>query len=162
MIMGIDPGNTHTAYAIISEVDCFPYRHGKLENEEFASMLKHAHLNVSVYVIERVACYGMAVGHEVFDTCEWIGRFTQIIKDSRLRNPEYILRMDEKMAICHDSKAKDCNIRRALIDQFARHDFKFGKGTKKNPDFFYSFAADEWAAFAVAYTYLKRRRDTNE
>lgn len=77
-------------------------------------------------VIEMIASYGMAVGKEVFDTCVWIGRFkeTAIMNHKKV---EYIYRKDEKMNICHSMKAKDSNIRQALIDRFGE------VGTKKNP-----------------------------
>ena len=40
---------------------------------------------------------------------------------------EYIYRKEEKMNICHTMRAKDSNIRQALIDRFGE------VGTKKNP-----------------------------
>lgn len=154
-IVAIDPGNTHSAYAIIRVEDFKPLYAGKVDNRDLESMLEHdERFEADRYVIERVACYGMPVGREVFDTCEWIGRFSQIIKDYRAIKADYILRMEEKLAICHNSRANDSNIRRALIDKFATHDFKNGKGTKQNPDFFYGFSADMWAAYAVGYTYI--------
>jgi hypothetical protein len=85
-----------------------------------------------------------------------IGRLTEAAKYTG-REVDYIYRIEEKTTICHDSKAKDANIRQALIDRFAQHDFKNGKGTKKNPDWFYGFAKDVWQSYAVGVTWLDKR-----
>ena len=77
-------------------------------------------------VIEMIASYGMPVGKEVFETCVWIGRFIQVGNIYQKSN-SYIYRKEEKMNLCHSMKAKDSNIRQALIDRFGP------VGTKKNP-----------------------------
>lgn len=158
LLVAIDPGNVYSAYVIMQSADCKPLHFGKVENAALEEMLKtDKRFSADEYVIERVACYGMAVGREVFDTCEWIGRFSQIIKDVRGADAQYVFRTEEKKFICHNMSAGDANIRRALIDRFAEHDLKNGKGTKKQPDFFYGFAKDVWAAFAVGYTHLYKK-----
>lgn len=93
-------------------------------------------------IIEMIACYGMAVGKEVFETCVWIGRFKQIAKSQEVE-VEYIYRKDEKINLCNSMKAKDSNIRQALIDRFGE------VGTKRNPGWFYGFKKDVWSAYAV-------------
>lgn len=148
MIIAVDPGSTETAYVVLDE-DYNIHEFDKIDNEVLLEKLKSEYFDE--FVIEMVASYGMAVGKEVFETCVWIGRFTEASK-SPIKSRVY--RKDEKMDICGSMKAKDSNIRMALIDRFAKFDFKNGKGTKKEPDTFFGFHADTWAAMAVGVTYL--------
>lgn len=159
-VLAIDPGNIQSAYCLMND-DYTLKEFGKYQNEECMNRI----LNTFTFwppdfvIIERVASYGMAVGREVFETCEWIGRFTQEIEAHTTARVNYIYRKDEKLYICHDSRAKDANIRQALIDRFAKHDLKNGKGTKANPDYFYGVSKDVWASIAIAVTWLDMRKE---
>ena len=156
-ILAFDPGNVETAYCLIDTETRKPIEFAKVPNEEALRYLYNQFdEEIDAVVIEMVASYGMAVGASVFQTCVMIGRLTEAAKYTG-REVDYIYRIEEKTTICHDSKAKDANIRQALIDRFAQHDFKNGKGTKKNPDWFYGFAKDEWAAYAVGTVWLDKR-----
>ena len=150
-ILAIDPGDKQSAYCFIDSEDLRPLRFAKAENAEVLLVLQLE--KYDLVVIERLASYGMPVGRNVFETCGRVGRFTQAAQ----KPVDYIYRQDEKLHLCHDSRAKDANIRRALIDRFATHDLKNGKGTKKNPDWFYGFSADVWAAYAVGITYTETK-----
>lgn len=152
-ILGIDPGNIQSAYCLIDAETLRPLEVGKLENEALRRYLREE-LSFDEQdrgAIEMIASYGMPVGREVFDTCRWIGRYEEVLSRKLYILPTLIYRQQEKLHICHDSRAKDTNIRRALIDRFAQHDLKNGKGTKKDPDWFYGFSGtDMYAAYSVA------------
>ena len=89
---------------------------------------------------EWIECYGMAVGREVFETVFAVGTFAAAV-DVRL-----IPRRDVKLHLCQSPRAKDPNIRQALIDRFGP------TGTKKNPGPLFGIAGHRWAALAVAVT----------
>lgn len=149
-ILAIDPGSTHSGYALIDPVTCRPLKVGKIPNDEVLALITfttYDHLSV-----EMIASYGMAVGKEVFDTCVWIGRFVQRHKDRAAAGPECALvyRREVKLHHCQSSKAKDANIIQALIDRFAYGEPNRGKGTKAAPGWFHGFAADIWQAYALA------------
>ena len=154
MILAIDPGDIESAYVLVENDLSKVIDKGKVANEELKRKLEIEWSDSSCVLppidyiaIEMIASYGMAVGKTVFDTCVWIGRFYQICVVHYEIEPTLIYRMDEKMALCHDSRAKDSNIRQALIDRFGVI------GTKKNPGYFYGFKKDIWAAMAVAVAY---------
>lgn len=157
LILAIDPGNKESAYCLMDDA----YRvhdKGKVSNNELLSYIWTHAKQVDHLVCEMIASYGMAVGAEVFETCVMIGKIERTADIKEIPHSR-VFRLEEKVMICHDSKAKDTNIRHALIDRFAQHDTTRGTGTKKNPDWFYGFAKDIWSAFAVGVVYLDKRKE---
>lgn len=148
-LLAIDPGDTESAYVVIDMASCEPVDKGKLPNAKLLDLID-GYLGFNERcVIEMVASYGMAVGAEVFDTCVWIGRFYQELLTCG-RRPDLVKRLAVKTHLCHDSRAKDTNIRQALVDRFAHGQPNNGKGTKARPGWFYGFHSDVWAAYALA------------
>lgn len=154
MILAIDPGSTHSAYAYCSD-NLKPLLIDKVTNEEMLDVV-HSLVERDRIVIEMIASYGMPVGAEVFDTCVWIGRFVQVAY-YRGYKTQYIYRNEVKHNLCHSSKANDATIKQALVDRFAKGVRNYGKGTKNEPGWFYGFSADIWSAYAVAVTYADKK-----
>ena len=134
-ILAIDPGPAQSG-VVEWEFQSGVTSAAELPNESVRSKLLSYRDEVA---IEMVACYGMAVGKDVFETCLWIGRFIEIVPAARL-----VFRRDVKLYLCQSARAKDANIRQALIDRFGP------VGTKKNPGALYGIKGHLWAALAVA------------
>lgn len=149
-ILAIDPGSTQSAYVFMDRDTYRPILFGKDNNDYVLDRVKYTSDGADL-AIEMIASYGMPVGAEVFDTVLWIGRF---LEASRAKSKKLIYRRDEKLNLCGTSKANDATIRQALIDRFAPGVRNCGKGTKKQPGWFYKFASDMWQAYAVGVTYL--------
>ena len=62
------------------------------------------------------------------------------------------------MHLCGHPRAKDPNIRQALLDRFGPGREK-ALGTKKAPGALYGIKGDEWAALAVAITWWDQQID---
>lgn len=143
MILALDPGTTQTAW-------CFYDRDTTLAgidaNDYVVELVKRS--SADLLAIEMVASYGMPVGAEIFKTVFWSGRFAQ----ASSMKWELVYRKDVKMHLCGTMRAKDGNIRQALIDRFGK------PGTKKAPGRLYGFHDDMWAALGVAVTAFDRRR----
>lgn len=148
VVLGLDPGTSQSGWLIWDYDTPRVLAMGKTDNQmlraELPELLRRH--RVTVVGIEEIRSYGMAVGAEVFDTCVWIGRFVERILPSqcriyRLRRKDHVC-----MNICNSSRAKDSNIRAALIDRFGE------PGVKKSPGVLYKVSKDMWSALALAVT----------
>ncbi|MFK5689580.1 hypothetical protein ACI3EY_07925 [Ornithinimicrobium sp. LYQ92] len=148
-ILAIDPGNIESGWCVIDADTCRPLDFGKTDNEDLLERLQLSGLVVDKAVIEMVASYGMAVGKTVFDTCVWVGRFYETIPYTHIP-VDLVYRQPVKVHHCHSAKAKDSNVRQALVDRFAPGQPNHGKGTKAEPGWFHGFRADIWQAYALA------------
>ncbi len=145
-IIAIDPGYTQSAI-----VHYDPLRKAVVESlyEDNPYVIKWLDgREEGTLVIEHIASYGMPVGQEVFDTCVWIGRFVQVWGGQS----HLLYRKHVKLFLCGSTKAKDGNIRAALLDKFGG---SRARGTKRQPGPLYGLAGDKWAALAVAVTWAE-------
>jgi hypothetical protein len=145
-ILAIDPGPEKSAYVVMA--DGRIRAHGKVSNESLFRDGAFKGWGIDLCVIEMIASYGMPVGAEVFETCVWIGRLIERSIDFGIPAHARVTRNVVKNHLCHSSRAKDANIRQALIDRLG------APGRKATPGVTYGIAADEWAALAVALTWL--------
>ena len=143
-VVAIDPGPENSALAVWNGVSVLH----KLYATNADILRELERWKNSACVIERVASYGMPVGEEVFETVHWSGRFAQAFGAEKVHR---IPRLKVKLHLCHDSRAKDGNIRQALIDRFGK------PGTKASPGVLYGITGDLWAALALAVTWWDQR-----
>ncbi len=142
MIFAIDPGLEQSGWVKYEQgkiVNC-----GILDNETLLAKVNRSYADH--LAIEMVASYGMPVGKEVFRTVWWSGRFAQAWINSRDKPPIEVYRNEVKLQLCNSARAKDSNIRQALIDLIGP------QGTKKNPGPTYGVKSHAWAALGVAVT----------
>ena len=151
-IFAIDPGNINSAYIFYDIETKMPGSYGIVENGKLLNILNQCSRSSTFLAIEMIASYGMPVGKSVFDTCVWIGRFIQWWNNDETYR--LIYRQNEKMLLCNSMRAKDGNIRQAIIDRY--EPTGGGKipqiGTKKQPGPLYGISKDVWSALAVAIT----------
>jgi hypothetical protein len=152
-VLAIDPGSTQSAW--LQYDGTRPTAFAITANDVLVRALRTGGLP-DVVVIEKVESYGMAVGAEVFDTVLWAGRFAEAAH----RVPVVMLpRRAVKLALCGDSRAKDANIRHALIDRFGGSS---AVGRKAAPGPLYGISRDVWSALAIAVTYCSTNEATEQ
>ena len=139
-ILAIDPGPERSA-AVEYESGRILFQH-LLPNDDLVEDLI-PNSDADVLVVEMIESYGMAVGREVFATCVWVGRFVQAWGGAFHLLP----RSEVKLHLCGSRRAKDSNIRQALLDKLGPQGTKAAKGPT------YGIRKDLWSALAVAVTY---------
>ena len=143
-IIAIDPGPVKSAYLIWRMEGDRILTKGIIDSVAILKLFDGIVTRKTVVAVEHVQSFGMAVGASIFDTCYWIGEYRHAIryKPQFYWNPVY--RKDIKYHHCHNFRAKDTNIRQALVDRFGK------PGTKKNPGKLYGISKDIWSALAIA------------
>lgn len=150
IILAIDPGPTESAWVAYDTQDkslrCFDYQ----PNEQV--LIDAFGTKADKLAVEMIASYGMPVGESVFETCVWVGRFIQqwtVVNNPSLYQKVY--RKDVKMHLCGSMKAKDGNVRQALMDRYgSTRQAAIGKRACPGP--LYGVSGDVWAALGVAVT----------
>lgn len=147
-ILAIDPGTTQSGWVNYCGGDLFGC--GVMPNVE---LLRHIREDdwADVVAIEMVASYGMPVGAEVFRTVWWTGRFADAWAQKTGNLPMEIFRKDVKLHLCGTPRAKDANIRQAVIDLYGGSK-EVAVGRKATPGPLYGVTSHAWPALAVAIT----------
>jgi len=152
--LAIDPGNEESALIELDD-ELRPLWSLKTNNAAAREKILRARLRespASHLVIEMIASYGMPVGREVFETCLWIGRFIECWCGPYT----LVYRREVKSFLCADSRAKDSNVRQAVIDRYGGKEAAIGK--KKTPGPLDALTGDLWQALAVGVTWSCTRR----
>lgn len=152
-ILGIDPGTEQSGWAVLAGDEVLGS--GLLPNAELLGYLKICLAPVRTsspvtVAAEMIASYGMPVGREVFETCVWIGRFKQAWHSPE--DVQLVYRKDVKLHLCGTNKAKDGNVRQAILDLFPRTGGGATPqiGTKGQPGPLYGVSTHAWPALGVA------------
>jgi hypothetical protein len=180
-VLAIDPGTTKSAVVHLESVG-WQILHAEIYDNrdllEVIGLVRPALLPgwPETLAIEMIESQGMAVGAETFQTVKWVGRFWD--RWTQKRGPAFeVYRREEKLHLCGSARAKDGNIRQALIDRWGgdsvalrrakackRRNLKshvIGCAECGNTGFIgtngplSSIHDDLWAALAVGVTYLE-------
>jgi hypothetical protein len=141
-ILALDPGPSETGW-VFFDGQRVAYS-GVQRNEAVLAMVAGWKDQSTIMATEVFQAMGMAVGAEVFDTCIWIGRFVQA-----WHSPADVMRVkrtEVKLHLCGTARAKDPNVRQALLDKIGQ------QGTQKAPGPTFGVKSHAWSALAVAVT----------
>jgi len=126
-ILAIDPGPEQSGWVIYDPEDHSVQGFEIVPNYQINSAMRQSDPGYTYLAIEMIACYGMPVGKEIFETCVWIGQFLERWgafspnfdpDDPSDKARVYVYRRDVKMFLCNSMYAKDKNVSQAIRDKF--------------------------------------------
>jgi hypothetical protein len=149
-LLAIDPGPTESAYIVFDGAQILGS--GIDANADLLACFHREQFEVDHVAIEAIQSFGMAVGAETFNTCIWIGRYIEAAQAPST----LVYRSQVKLHLCQNARAKDTNIRQALLDRYG------GKveavGRKATPGPLYGIKSHCWSALAVAVTWWDQHK----
>ena len=188
-ILAIDPGSDRSAWVVLSEKGV-PIDFGIWKNETLESRISRRHpyfADCRSMAIELIRTRGMAMPQEAIDTAVWVGRFISAWRSWPPDDWHGVDRMKVKVTICGNARAKDANIRQALIDRFGGKRKAVGgvkcpkckgkgwfgpgrptcpecegRGWEAYPGPLHGIAKDEWQALAVGLTVIDSEGKSDE
>lgn len=143
IILGVDPGQRQSGWALLDTAMNAVVESGVADNDQLLYGIRD--IPADVMAIEVFEARGMPIGEDSIETILFTGRLMQAWPNALRR----VRRSQIKLHLCGTSRAKDGNIRQALIDRFGK------PGTKKNPGGTYGVTSHAWAALAAAVTSIE-------
>lgn len=156
LVLALDPGPVRTAWVKLSpELSVGVVEKGHDVNSAILDLID---VHVGPVVSETIEAMGMAVGEEVLNTAIWVGRFWERAASSESGMFHPIRRSQVKRHLCGQARAKDPNIRQALIDLYGPGR-DMAMGTKRAPGPLYGVSNHCWSALAVGVTWLAQTQE---
>mgnify|MGYP003945673211 FL=1 len=147
MLLAIDPGSEQSGIVVYDGEK--PVAFGKLHNEAVLLQLRNGSWGpLRDCYIETLKPRGMPTALEEMQAQLWAGRFHEAFSFRMGCDATPVYRMDVKLFHCGQARAKDSNIRQALIDRFGGKEAAIGK--KATPGPLYGVSNDVWSALAIA------------
>lgn len=156
-IIAIDPGNKTSGWVVLEGRKVLAGASATPNETLFSQLATFRHVAETV-ACEWIQSYGMTVGKEVFHTCRWVGRFEETVNQwpdsAKFR---LVYRRDVKLHLCQSTRAKDKNVRQAILDSYPATGGGVNPviGTKKLPGPLYGVSGHMWAALALGLTVLE-------
>tara|TARA_R110000824_G_scaffold13467_6_gene58642 strand:- start:7349 stop:7897 length:549 start_codon:yes stop_codon:yes gene_type:complete len=151
-ILAIDPGPIISGYVEYDCVEQKPTTSGLMPNPKLRNLLKKSKFPAMVY--EKLQGMGMMPSKETFTTCEEVGRMIECFNGEVIP----LTRHQVKLLICGTMRAKDANIRAAIIDMYGG-----GKaeaiGNKKSQGPLYGVKSHAWQALALVKALERKTHD---
>lgn len=150
-VLAIDPGPTQSAFVV--------YEDGTVRESficENTVGLCEISDRFDCVACEMLACFGMPVGSETFETAYYIGRIMAMAEHCRIKFHR-VYRADVKIHLCGSMRAKDSNIRQALLDIYGGSR-QLAIGTKKSKGPLYGVSSHCWSALAIAVTFCESEK----
>lgn len=119
MILALDPGTTKTAWAVYAENQGVLMSYGEECNTKIHNvLLRHTGPGERrILGIERIASYGMPIGNETLQTCEWVGRYIELgLKLGMVPWPVY--RKPVVAWLTGTARGNDAAVNRALKERY--------------------------------------------
>lgn len=140
-ILAIDPGTAVSGWCILKPDDSIEA--GVSPNEGLLYGL--ADMPADLMAVEVFEARGMPIGNESIETILYTGMLMQAWPGTLRR----VKRSEVKRHLCGTLKAKDANVRQAIIDRYGG---QAAIGRKATPGPLYGVTSHAWAALAVAIT----------